>query len=300
MTFSTRRGAGVAVVVAAAIAAFAWVEAAPDAEVVLEPGRLAPVDSPGARFFADGGQFVVECDLARTANDDPIVHPGEPGASHLHEFFGSTEVDADSTGSSLVGTPTTCDSRADAASYWAPALYRDGQRVEPLWLTAYYRVAAGVRAEEVVAPPVGLAIVAGDGRGAEVAGWGCGRGPTQSVAAPSCPPSAPLGLRVTFPDCWDGEHLDSADHRSHMAYSGPDGCEAPHSVPVPRLSIVVHYGIHGDPGGLSLSSGDVATAHADFLNGWDEEELVTLVRACLHRDLVCGIPESSRAARLGQ
>jgi hypothetical protein len=28
-----------------------------------------------------------------------------------------------------------------------------------------------------------------------------------------------LQLDVIFPDCWDGRHLDSPDHKSHMAYS---------------------------------------------------------------------------------
>jgi hypothetical protein len=288
----------VALVAVVALAAAAWVAAAPGAPPAR---RSAPVDDPGARFFADGGQFVVECGLARTASDDPIVLPGRPGASHLHEFFGSTEVDADSTGASLTGTDTTCDARADAASYWAPALLRRDVRVEPLGLTAYYRVAPGVDPTTVEPLPLGLAVVAGDGDGASVAGWGCGRGPTLSATPPSCPESAPLGLRVTFPDCWDGEHLDSADHRSHLAYSGEGGCSDDRwPVALPRLTIVVHYGIHGDPSGLALSSGDVGTAHADFLNGWDADAQARSVRACLHRELVCGIPESSRAARLGR
>ena len=43
-------------------------------------------------------QFKVECAWSHSAPDDPIVHPNHPGRSHLHDFFGSTETDADSDG----------------------------------------------------------------------------------------------------------------------------------------------------------------------------------------------------------
>lgn len=43
------------------------------------------------------GQFVVECGFSHVATDDPIVHPGQPGASHEHVFFGNTTTDAAST-----------------------------------------------------------------------------------------------------------------------------------------------------------------------------------------------------------
>ena len=29
-----------------------------------------------------------------------------------------------------------------------------------------------------------------------------------------------LRLHVTFPSCWNGQGLDSADHQSHAAYRG--------------------------------------------------------------------------------
>ncbi len=35
-------------------------------------------------------QFVVECEPSHAAPDDPIVRPGQPGMSHLHQFFGAT------------------------------------------------------------------------------------------------------------------------------------------------------------------------------------------------------------------
>lgn len=102
---------------------------------------------------------------------------------------------------------------------------------------------------------------------------------------------------MTFPDCWDGERLDSPDHRAHLAYSGARGCDGAHPVALPRLTLVVHYPVTGDPRALSLASGPARTAHADFLNGWDEAALRREVESCLQRSVVCTIPESARAGR---
>ena len=48
-------------------------------------------------------QFVAECTWSHRAADDPIVHPGHPGAAHMHDFFGSEATDASSTAESLLG-----------------------------------------------------------------------------------------------------------------------------------------------------------------------------------------------------
>lgn len=96
---------------------------------------------------------------------------------------------------------------------------------------------------------------------------------------------------MTFPDCWDGENVDSDDHKSHMAHSGPDGCPDDHPVAVPELEFVVEYPFWGDPSGLRLASGETFTAHADFFNAWDEEKLAGEIRLCIHADVVCGVPQ---------
>lgn len=289
------------VVVALGFAAAGIVTSAADNED-RSAAPSAPVDEPNRRFFASGGQFAVECGYSHSAAVDPIVWPGEPGRSHGHDFFGATTVDADSTGASLIDTPTTCRQPSDTAAYWAPSLLRRGEPVEPTGATAYYRVAPGVDPHDVVPYPLGLAAIGGDAgamsaHSASVVGFGCGRGGPVTSAIPSCPEAKPLELRVTFPDCWDGEHLDSDDHRSHLAYSGREGCAETHPVALPRLTLVVHYPVDGDSGDLALASGTPHTAHADFLNGWNEEALRREVESCLQRSVVCTIPASARAAR---
>ena len=57
------------------------------APVAPQAVRVSPTDAgPQGRV----PQFVVECGFSHAAPDDPIVHPGHAGVSHLHTFFGST------------------------------------------------------------------------------------------------------------------------------------------------------------------------------------------------------------------
>ena len=44
----------------------------------------------------------IECGASHAAADDPIVFPGQPGAAHLHEFFGNTSTNASSTYASML------------------------------------------------------------------------------------------------------------------------------------------------------------------------------------------------------
>ena len=81
---------------------------------------------------------------------------------------------------------------------------------------------------------------------------------------------------MNFPDCWDGKRLDSANHKSHMAYSSQDVCPGSHPVAVPALSLVIYYHVSGGPS-AELSSGGQLSAHADFVNAWKQEALARLV-----------------------
>lgn len=109
---------------------------------------------------------------------------------------------------------------------------------------------------------------------------------------PSCGDEGLLSLSVRFPDCWDGKQVDSADHMSHMTNASRPSryalreCPDSHPVPVPRLTVNVFYG-NVPASDVKLSSGPSNTAHADFMNAWDQDELERLVRGCLNADLFC-------------
>ena len=46
---------------------------------------------------AAGQTFFTDCLPSHRAPDDPIVYPKQPGASHLHDFFGNETTNAFST-----------------------------------------------------------------------------------------------------------------------------------------------------------------------------------------------------------
>lgn len=252
-------------------------------------------DRPVAGPQGAVGQFVVECPFSHALPDDPIVYPGEPGMSHLHVFFGNRSANADSRPEYMINEGTTCEQTADTASYWAPALLdADGQLIEPEKSVAYYRAGLDVDPTRVEAFPFGLYMIAGDATAetaqpTSVVAWSCGSGGMRDETPPSCPKDRGLRIDVTFPDCWDGEHLDVPGHRAHMHYSSGGECPATHPVYVPQLIFSVAYGFSGDPTGLQLASGGVLTGHADFVNAWNQTRLEREVELCLHRDVVCGV-----------
>lgn len=268
----------------------------------------------------DDALFTVDCTFSHRAADDPIVHPGHPGASHSHEFFGSAATDASSTGSSLRGTRTTCEDTEDTAAYWVPTLSVDGAPVEPTFIRAYYRATPGADVRDIEPPPLGLAMIAGDssaggdespaadegdahedgahghdhggGEPTGEAGWGCGLRPRQLHVEPptDCTDLSPLTLRLGFPDCWDGENLDSDDHRSHVAASVDGACPDSHPVLMTQLQVSVVWPVTGvDAGRVTLSSGPVGGAHGDFLNGWDPDALADHVDLCIRSRSNCTI-----------
>jgi hypothetical protein len=231
------------------------------------------------------GYFAFACGFSHRNQDDPIVFPGLRGRSHDHTYFGNTSTNAFSTPAALrtAGT-TTCRLRSDTAAYWAPTLFVQGRAVEPRGAVVYY-----VRRtlDAVQAFPAGLKIIAGNAaaRAAQsrhVTSWSCGRRSTASTTIPTCATGS-LRLQVNFPNCWDGSRLDSADHKAHMAYSTDGVCPASHPAEVPALTIVIHYGISG-VSGAELSSGGQFSAHADFVNAWNQAKLSGLVDRYLNRN----------------
>lgn len=240
------------------------------------------------------GQFVAKCTYSHSAPDDPIVHYQHPGRSHRHDFYGAVDTNAFSTAEQLLGSATTCDKPADTAAYWQPTLYDGDEVVEPLHLNAYYRAAPGVDPAVVEAFPLGLELIAGDASAStpqrgEAAGWVCGSSTRFSISPPNCPDTAPLHMLLTFPDCWDGEHLRSDDFHSHAAYSAEGECPPSHPVHVPQLTVSVKYPISGSEHDLRLASGNTYSTHGDFLNSWEPEGLQEAIDICIGRDVVCDL-----------
>lgn len=247
----------------------------------------------------------VKCNISHSAADDPIVFPGQPGRSHLHDFFGSSSVDADTTTRSLVNAASSClngMNEVDKAGYWTPALM-DGARAvrgssDDHRIDAYYTV---LHKSVPVRPiPFGLRMVAGDAKATRpqslmVTSFDCVRFPNggevtaRNSAIPTCPAGSYLSARVMFPSCWDGRNLDSPDHKSHMAYPTRERCPVSHPVSLPVLSIRARWKtIRSTPSSrLSLASGGQFSMHADFWNGWSPSVMDWLVANCLNATRNC-------------
>jgi hypothetical protein len=248
---------------------------------------------PGAVRVAE---FLADCPFTHRLPDDPIVYPGLAGASHMHDFFGNETTNATSTYESLNVGGTNCNPGVDRSSYWVPTLYDGDTAVAPTGTTFYY-LGEGVHPEVTarIQPfPAGLRIVAGNAKATgpdqSIARWSCLHagevGASKNFV--TCPAGTMMESYLDFPQCWNGRDLDSADHKSHMAYPVNGECPSTHPVPVPKLRQVLRYPVNGNPAAFRLASGPGYTMHGDFFNAWPADELARRVRDCINPVVKCG------------
>jgi hypothetical protein len=252
--------------------------------------------------------FNVNCPISHFGSDDPIVAPDRPGISHRHAFYGNSTTDAFTTTRSLMASRSTCErgfSTVDRSAYWVPSLYRKlpgGEfrevrlSADDQHLSAYYRRSGGTTGDKVKPFPRGLRMIAGDAAARtpqstlEVA-WRCnGEDGGYFADVPNCPAGTVLQAFVSFPDCWDGINLDSADHRSHMAVSQGDrrSCPKSHPVKLPQLTFELSFNLPPAAGATyELSSGGRYSMHGDFFAAWDDRVQSALVNSCLNSGRYC-------------
>jgi len=240
------------------------------------------------------GRFVAACKFSHESRNDPIVSPKKKNAAHLHHFFGNRSTNHKSTPRKLRKRKRSTCTQKDRSAYWVPALLINGKVVKPDILRAYYTT-SGRDPRSIVAPPKGLKAIAGNAYASTpqpewVTSWMCTNGPVSIVVVkwPSCREGTWLALSVNFPDCWDGENLDSPDHASHLAYASVPTlldvyrtCPPTHPVPIPALRMRIIYPVAGATSNIELSSGGVFSAHADFMNGWPVKQMQALIDNCL-------------------
>ncbi|MCC2616534.1 DUF1996 domain-containing protein [Aestuariibacter halophilus] len=296
------------------------------------------------------GILRINCDFAHASYDDPIVFPGQDGAAHLHRFYGNTLTDENSTTTSLFtdGESSCQGNTLNRSAYWVPTLLAPaynpdtGQRLvdddgQDAWKVVpavvgnddeaheifYY--SAGVDDLDSIQPiPLGLKMIAGDHMGqpgneqdTSIVRWHCqswesdeSSNPQWSTSIPACVAPDRLRMDIFFPSCWNGIDLDSADHKSHLAYpvnyGGQLGTACPETHPVPIIRVSFHYafGVKPDvyepetqssqgwqlasdmydassetPGGMSL--------HGDWFNAWHPEALQAVLDTCIKQELDC-------------
>ncbi len=262
----------------------------------------------GLASVVHAGTFRVRCAFDHSLKDDPIVFPGLPGASHLHDFFGGRDANAFSTYQSMRAGGTTCGLADDTAGYWVPALYRNGVKVKPsgkgpTGLTVrnviYYsnNVSSSYTLE---APPADLRMITGNGHALSFAEnpklgkeiyWGCSDNTNTSFKPTTPPPSCPTGiiaLHVGFPNCWDGVLTHNND-TVHLKFPAKGGiCPSGFTHALPRVIMRLEYPVGFDTGDITFSSGPLYTIHGDFWNTWNQAGLAQLVRDCVQNGIGCG------------
>jgi hypothetical protein len=282
------------------------------------PGTAAPDVLGAFRFICTAGQLL---------RDDPIVYPGQPGKSHLHQFYGNLGASANSTYSSLRASgQSTCMSPLNRSAYWMPAMLDGkGNVVRPDYVTIYYKrrpitdpkcslTSGDPRAEGNCVPlPNGLRFIFGfdmltstEATGAmhyTCTGTGATQGSYKSLAEAKafCPAGSRIGAVIQAPACWDGKNLDSPNHRDHVSYAsygnwGYKRCPTTHPYVIPTFTLGAYYSIAaGDDLSLwSLSSDEMrpelpkgSTFHADWFGAWDNTVMSMWIDNCINKLLSC-------------
>ncbi|KAF3919008.1 hypothetical protein ABW20_dc0110587 [Dactylellina cionopaga] len=254
---------------------------------------------------------------------DPLVQPGVAPARHVHNIMGGDAFDKTTSWEDLQkSTCTSCEVKGDKSIYWVPSLYfkkSSGELVQVQQkdgMLVYYIPERGGDTVELF--PKGFGMMAGDPKlraldssnppGSEMnmrqlaIGFNCLNyaGTPEPFAFRREMPSKDEmkgcvnGLRadITLPSCWNGE-LDSADHRSHMAYpSGlEDGtCPDTHKRRLITMKFETLFDVapfNDVDGEFVWATGDTKGYgyHGDFFNGWDPELLQSA-----YKDTTCVPP----------
>lgn len=261
---------------------------------------------------SDIGAFRLGCFYSHMSFNDPLVFPGQPGKSHLHDFVGNTGVDANSTAVSIAtsGNSTCAGGTLDRSAMWFPALIdtTDGTPIANDGFLVYYKTGfGGVKPADVRAVPAGLAMLAGSAAGTPDApsgmrfacvGPGTGVGWQASIPGKGCQVGQSLLMEISFPQCWSGQQLDSPDHRSHLHEATGSGCPATHPVALPAISYEVYWSITAANVGrmpkwrLSSDNYDPTkpggfSAHGDYIGGWDPATMAKIIANCDNPSVDC-------------
>ena len=274
---------------------------------------------------APAGAFRTHCEYSHMNSDDPIVAPGRRGGGrHLHMFFGNTLTNFNSTPDSITTSGnSTCDGGIlNATAYWMPVVVNTVNRVpmaphsesrgrNSIW---YYK-SAGANPSSVVTLPRGLKMITGHPNSRwpqDAVSFSCKKPDGTTVDSDHMPRNCVKGdhltIQVKFPRCWDGRNLDSADHRSHMAFDlNGSVCPPSHPRIVPEVALQIRYTVDSTntskwriasdgystdlPGGYSM--------HADWMNGWQQRTLNTIIAEIINKSLDAGVNNLGNGQQLG-
>ncbi|KAF2841283.1 hypothetical protein M501DRAFT_928723 [Patellaria atrata CBS 101060] len=261
------------------------------------------------------------------ARIDPLVDSGT-AADHSHAIHGGKKIGFVTTTDDLLDSEcSSCAVTADKSAYWHPVLtfqHANGsfEAVRQVGGILVYYLLHG---ENIQAFPKGFQMLSGDtrlrnfslpvpdppiaewrGDAAEqwalrqkALGFNClnyGRDAEASLYRHFMPDkdytdaNCADGVRfeLMFPSCWNGEDLDTPDHKSHVAFPSfvMDGtCPEGFEKRVPSLFFETIYATQdyvGVDGQFVISNGDPTGYgfHGDFISGWEPSLLQEAVDTC--------------------
>ncbi|MGW8060987.1 DUF1996 domain-containing protein [Streptomyces ziwulingensis] len=272
------------------------------------------------------GSFTAQCGVNENDlfnSDNLIVAPGvDNGAHHTHDYVGNQDNNAFSSDEDLAGADTSCRNRGDRSTYYWPVLrLQDGTQefdagdlgggaegnVGKILKASEAEIRfVGSRQGDVVAMPKFLRIITGDakaftnGVANANSSFSCTGFEDRQVTDKYvlCPEGSQVVRTSNFQSCWDGQNIDSANHRDHVAFvredgSCPDGFQAipqlqvrlVYDVPAPTVEngqVRNPYAVDGFPEQLHKP----ITDHNDFINVMDENLMNKVVR-CINRGKNC-------------
>ena len=83
---------------------------------------------------------------------------------------------------------------------------------------------------------------------------------------PICPSGSRVVRTLKFPDCWDGKNIDSANHRTHVAFADPASGACPNGFKaIPQLTMRLVYNVPQPV----IQNGQVKNAYA--VDGFPEQ-----------------------------
>ncbi|BBC37067.1 uncharacterized protein SGFS_083610 [Streptomyces graminofaciens] len=273
------------------------------------------------------GTFTSNCGTNGNDNhntDNVIVAPGTAnGAHHLHDYVGNQSNDAFASDQELAAAQTTCQNQGDKSSYFWPVLrLQDGSQdfdqnndgggkegnvgkiLQPAQAQLKF---VGNKKGNVVAMPTALRIITGDakafvnGNANANVNWSC-TGFENKVQLkdkyPICPQGSQVVRTTNFQSCWDGQNIDSANHRTHVSFVQGDGSCANGFKAIPQLQVRLVYNVPAP----KLQNGQVVnpyavdtfpenlhkpiTDHNDFINFFSQNTMNKMVN-CINTGKNC-------------
>ncbi|MFD5480993.1 DUF1996 domain-containing protein, partial [Streptomyces hawaiiensis] len=286
------------------------------------------VNTPRQKGKASRGSFATSCgvnDNGLFNSDNIIAAPGVTnGAHHFHDYVGNQANNAFASDQDLANAETSCDDQGDKSSYYWPVVRLQngtqeqdadkpgggiegnaGEIVTPKQVTLTF---VGNPREKVTAMPRLLRIITGDaksfvnGPANANASWSCTGFEDRQLKDkyPLCPQGSDVVRTFKFQSCWDGRNIDSANHRTHVAFADAAGTCPSGFRPIPQLVQRIVYDIDApslNDGGRTTPLFAVdsfpeqlhkpVTDHGDFINIFDEDLMGEMVD-CINDGRTCG------------